>query len=67
MNETCNTCKFWEVGRGTIWGECRRHAPVLHALLIRPLGEDEEDGIWPTTHHSAWCGEYRKLPEPEKK
>lgn len=48
MSNTCDTCQYWDSQSS---GRCRRNAPS-------PSFVREGVGIWPSTNHDDWCGEY---------
>ena len=57
---SCSTCAFFAPPpfshRGQrIFGQCRRHAPILD------LGEDRPRTIWPLVQETAWCGEHAEV------
>ena len=58
----CQNCQYYDRkdarsidGRTTMWGQCRRQAPMLNpqhdkGYLI--------EGVWPTVRDDDWCGEW---------
>ena len=66
MKASCDTCRFFEPeprGAEDIYGECRRHPPVV---LTRQVWPRDETG-WaadvvtehPVVSPDHWCGEHR--------
>jgi hypothetical protein len=59
----CETCRCWfDFDDGSDTGECRRHAPVIVAALLRRKvmsAEPPGHAIWPYTHKDDWCGEHQ--------
>ncbi len=71
MAEYCGNCRFWELslyaqmngGESGIGGHhcdgsvsnCRRRAP---AEINTDRDRIHARAEWPTTQHSAWCGEW---------
>jgi hypothetical protein len=61
----CETCRFY-CAWGEDTGECRRHAPVCHALNRRDIGDPEDFvAAWPTVQAGDWCGEFVAHPPPD--
>ena len=90
--ESCATCKFWQVGTDLDgdFGRCRRSPPlmpmediVLRSLAIAAAAQGRgklteyadgpgclpiitvaarksPQGVWLTTYHEDWCGEYQR-------
>ena len=54
MNGNCEECAHWRSGIDEM-GECRRHAPV-HAVVVESKVAPH---IWPRTHASDWCGDFK--------
>lgn len=64
--EKCVSCQFYDRknsrptdGRATMWGQCRRAAPHLNPMNVRPY---VVEGIWPLVRDDDWCGEWKLLP-----
>ena len=69
--ETCETCRFWERGKGEASGECHRHPPqqpllVAAADLTTPAMIGRATLWLPTTDAGQWCGEWRKAGDKGK-
>lgn len=61
--EKCVSCQFYDRrnathndGKGTLWGQCRRTAPMLHPLNAKSY---MVEGVWPHVRDDDWCGEWR--------
>lgn len=58
--ERCDTCAFG-IERGKLIG-CRRRAPTVQAVLVRPAGKTYEEWqsktMFPQVEPAAWCGEW---------
>jgi hypothetical protein len=61
--DKCVKCHFYDRknsrsadGRVTMWGQCRRHSPMLNPLNAKPYAIE---GVWPTIRDDDWCGEWR--------
>ena len=61
--EKCIGCNFYDRpsgkqadSRGIQWGQCRRHAPMLH-----PINQKTHmiEGVWPHVRDDDWCGEWK--------
>jgi hypothetical protein len=64
----CCDCAYWAAVLGhdepmPIHGDCRRHAPQFQsaASAARYPGQDPDQGGWPYTLASDWCGEHSAL------
>jgi hypothetical protein len=44
-------------GRTTMWGQCRRHSPLLNPQNANAKQYIVE-GIWPIVRDDDWCGEW---------
>jgi hypothetical protein len=58
----CQNCQFYDRkesrvtdGRTTMWGQCRRHSPLLNPQNIKTY---VVEGIWPVVRDDDWCGEW---------
>ena len=64
--QVCAACLYWRPdrrGEQTIgWGQCRRMPPMMP-----PIQDDKlvHVGLWPHTQETAWCGEWRAIPDSE--
>jgi hypothetical protein len=62
--EKCFSCQFYDRrnptandGKGsTMWGQCRRTAPLLHPLNAKSY---MVEGVWPHVRDDDWCGEWK--------
>jgi hypothetical protein len=61
--EKCLSCQFYDRrnstqndGKGTLWGQCRRTAPMLHPLNAKSY---MVEGVWPHVRDDDWCGEWK--------
>ncbi len=61
MNK-CLDCQFYDRknvrstdGRATMWGQCRRHSPLLNPQNAKTY---QVDGVWPVVRDDDWCGEW---------
>jgi hypothetical protein len=76
----CCTCRFYEFFAYRFHdshGECHRHAPSPHTLMIDPgdsvfkmrtvEGADnsmpEALSIWPSVRGNSWCGEWQRYDD----
>ena len=61
MKSTCDSCKFYHVGKVVDRGICRRYPPTAHALVVPGLTgpQVQQQFFYPQTHGQAWCGEYQ--------
>lgn len=52
VDERCEKCRFWHPDQPAVYGECRRHAPVIPAdpYAVR---------AWPGVKPNDWCGEWQ--------
>jgi hypothetical protein len=58
----CQNCQFYDRkdarttdGRTTMWGQCRRHSPLLNPQNAQTY---KVEGIWPVVRDDDWCGEW---------
>lgn len=58
----CQNCQFYDRkdarttdGRTTMWGQCRRHSPLLNPENTKTY---MVEGIWPVVRDDDWCGEW---------
>lgn len=81
-DRACARCVFWAEGEGSEegYGQCRRKPPsfagasadVFRAWAYGPDSDEPDDqnlammGLWPVTHKSDWCGEFRESEESVK-
>lgn len=42
-------------GRSTMWGQCRRHSPMLNPQTAKAY---VVEGVWPMVRDDDWCGEW---------
>jgi hypothetical protein len=61
--EKCVTCQYYDRrnsspadGKGPMWGQCRRSAPMLHPVNAKSY---MIEGVWPHVRDDDWCGEFR--------
>lgn len=61
--QKCLGCQFYDRrnastndGKGTLWGQCRRTAPLLHPLNAKTY---MVEGVWPHVRDDDWCGEWK--------
>ena len=61
--DKCLNCQFYDRkdgrstdGRSTMWGQCRRHSPLLNPQNAKVY---VVEGVWPTVRDDDWCGEWR--------
>ncbi len=68
MNNTCDSCKFWEKhGGGSKSGWCQRLPPQVvvrrwsdGVMTNEPaLEPDYLQSVWPMTESDEWCGEHQ--------
>jgi hypothetical protein len=63
--EKCVTCQFYDrrnstaEGKGPMWGQCRRTAPMLHPVNVKSY---MIEGVWPHVRDDDWCGEWKVVP-----
>lgn len=64
--EKCMRCQFYDRrrersrdGDGLMWGQCRRHSPLLNPLSTKAY---MVEGVWPLVRDDDWCGEWRVVP-----
>ena len=50
----CKDCKFWGVSRNDESAQCRVRSPVIARNDHHGI---DNEGIWPWTDHTDWCGE----------
>ena len=50
MKRKCETCEWWDNTIQVTIGECRVKYPSIGA---------QRGAVWPKTHETHWCGEYR--------
>ena len=53
--EECGWCRFWLTSIEGEYSQCRRYPPTFV--------NEENQGLWPETFITDWCGEFS--PEPE--
>jgi len=58
----CQNCQYYDRksarstdGRTTMWGQCRRHSPLLNPQNVKAY---LVEGIWPIVRDDDWCGEW---------
>jgi hypothetical protein len=58
----CQGCQFYDRkearstdGRTTMWGQCRRHSPMLNPQHDKGY---LVEGVWPVVRDDDWCGEW---------
>lgn len=61
----CLNCQFYDRrdgrstdGRTTMWGQCRRHSPLLSPHTAQTAKAHVVEGIWPVVRDDDWCGEW---------
>ena len=61
----CQNCQFYDRkdgrstdGRTTMWGQCRRHSPLLSPQPPQTTKTYVVEGIWPVVRDDDWCGEW---------
>ena len=61
----CQNCQFYDRkngrstdGRTTMWGQCRRHSPMLSPQAAQSAKAYVVEGIWPVVRDDDWCGEW---------
>jgi hypothetical protein len=61
----CQNCQFYDRkdgrstdGRSTMWGQCRRHSPLLSPHIPQSTKSYVVEGIWPVVRDDDWCGEW---------
>jgi len=61
----CQNCQFYDRkdgrstdGRTTMWGQCRRHSPLLSPQTPQSTKAYVVEGIWPVVRDDDWCGEW---------
>jgi hypothetical protein len=61
----CQNCQFYDRkdgrttdGRTTMWGQCRRHSPLLSPQPPQSAKTYVVEGIWPVVRDDDWCGEW---------
>jgi len=61
----CQNCQFYDRkdgrstdGRTTMWGQCRRHSPLLSPHSPQSSKSYVVEGIWPVVRDDDWCGEW---------
>ena len=66
MNK-CLDCQFYDRksarstdGRSTMWGQCRRHSPLLNPQHDKGY---LVEGVWPVVRDDDWCGEWFALAQ----
>ena len=64
--EKCMTCQYYDRrnaspadGKGPMWGQCRRAAPMLHPINVKSY---MIEGVWPHVRDDDWCGEWKVTP-----
>ena len=64
--EKCVTCQYYDRrnsspadGKGPMWGQCRRSAPMLHPVNVKSY---MIEGVWPHVRDDDWCGEWKVVP-----
>lgn len=70
--EKCINCRFYDRrharpldGKAPLWGQCRRHAPLLNPNPITAKAYVVE-GIWPLVRDDDWCGEWKIILQAEE-
>lgn len=60
--DKCLNCQFYDRkiarstdGRSTMWGQCRRHSPLLNPQTAKAY---VVEGVWPMVRDDDWCGEW---------
>ena len=58
---TCSNCIFWKKKeKKPTEGECFRYPPQVQLVPVPLLNQLQITGIFPTTAHDVWCGEYKQ-------
>ena len=64
----CQNCQFYDRkdgrstdGRTTMWGQCRRHSPLLSPHIPQSTKSYVVEGIWPVVRDDDWCGEWTAI------
>ena len=62
--DKCVACQYYDRqhaktndGKGVMWGQCRRTAPMLHPINAKTY---MIEGVWPHVRDDDWCGEWKQ-------
>jgi len=60
--DKCVACQYYDRqhsndGKGVMWGQCRRTAPMLHPINAKSY---MIEGVWPHVRDDDWCGEWKQ-------
>jgi hypothetical protein len=62
--DKCVACQYYDRqpaksndGKGVMWGQCRRTAPMLHPIVAKSY---MIEGVWPHVRDDDWCGEWKQ-------